>query len=542
MQKRHTYSSIKETTIHSVGIDHDSALIYYCLKKIMMRNWMYVSLLMLSDSIPGAAQVSLQDSLALVSLYDATDGPNWKNNSNWLLGPVSTWYGVTLQGDRVYVLNLYDNGLNGYIPADIGQLTDIVEIDLRKSTFTGAIPNVFSDMSKLYQLSLSDCGLTGVIPSSLGSCPQFARLNISNNQLTGNIPASLASCTQMIHLLARQNNLTGPFPEVIRSWQGLERLDLAENSFSGPIPTWIAELDQLYWLFLEEIPFDGPMPFLGDKPNLTQFSLSQNTVTGNLEDVLGYYPNLTYCTIENTQLSGLLSPDHFNPETIIRLHILHSEINALGNFTDWVNYPNFFHMIISYNQLDFDDLLPNSTMPANKFLCSPQQPIGMDTIVTLFPGEAYAIYSPMQDGDIQYQWYFNQMLIEGVENYDLILPPFTSELVGDFYFTATHDALPNATLQSAITTLVEGTSAVSDLQSGNMHIFPNPVTDHFTADIELHTAWHSYSLMNETGQVLWSKLITDNTIDVSTADLPAGVYFLQLHAPQKNSQHKIIKL
>ena len=37
----------------------------------------------------------------LVALYNATDGPNWTNNTNWLTGPVSTWFGVTVTGDNV---------------------------------------------------------------------------------------------------------------------------------------------------------------------------------------------------------------------------------------------------------------------------------------------------------------------------------------------------------------------------------------------------------------------------------------------------------
>ncbi len=35
------------------------------------------------------AQVTEQDSLALVALYNATDGSNWADNTNWLTAPVS---------------------------------------------------------------------------------------------------------------------------------------------------------------------------------------------------------------------------------------------------------------------------------------------------------------------------------------------------------------------------------------------------------------------------------------------------------------------
>ena len=37
------------------------------------------------------------DRAALVTLYEATDGPNWANNENWLTdAPLGEWYGVSV--------------------------------------------------------------------------------------------------------------------------------------------------------------------------------------------------------------------------------------------------------------------------------------------------------------------------------------------------------------------------------------------------------------------------------------------------------------
>ena len=47
------------------------------------------------------AQVAQEDSLALVALYQTTDGTNWSDNTNWLTGPVAQWFGVVVAGDRV---------------------------------------------------------------------------------------------------------------------------------------------------------------------------------------------------------------------------------------------------------------------------------------------------------------------------------------------------------------------------------------------------------------------------------------------------------
>jgi hypothetical protein len=58
-------------------------------------------------------QTNEQDSLALVSLYNSTDGDNWTNKTSWLTGNVADWYGITVNGyDRVYAISLSENHVN----------------------------------------------------------------------------------------------------------------------------------------------------------------------------------------------------------------------------------------------------------------------------------------------------------------------------------------------------------------------------------------------------------------------------------------------
>ena len=50
----------------------------------------------------GGAAGGAADRSALVALYNATDGPNWRNNTNWLSTKnLSTWYGVTVSNWEV---------------------------------------------------------------------------------------------------------------------------------------------------------------------------------------------------------------------------------------------------------------------------------------------------------------------------------------------------------------------------------------------------------------------------------------------------------
>ena len=69
------------------------------------------------------------DRAALVALYNATDGPNWNDNTNWLTdAPLGEWYGVeTDTSGRVVTLDLAGrveqgvrilHGLSGPIPPE----------------------------------------------------------------------------------------------------------------------------------------------------------------------------------------------------------------------------------------------------------------------------------------------------------------------------------------------------------------------------------------------------------------------------------------
>ena len=75
-------------------------------------------LLMTLNGLTVQAQVAEDDSLALVALYNATDGPNWSDNTNWLTAPMPQWNGVTITGVRVTRLDLRSNRLTGSIPPE----------------------------------------------------------------------------------------------------------------------------------------------------------------------------------------------------------------------------------------------------------------------------------------------------------------------------------------------------------------------------------------------------------------------------------------
>lgn len=122
---------------------------------------------------------------ALVALYNATNGDNWTNNTNWCSDkPLNEWYGVSAdyQG-YVYYLNLSDNGLNGKIPDEIGDLNHLRYLYLDSyygyNNLTGELPESFGNLSLLEGADLTDNNLTGTIPESVQQAKWWSKLWIN---------------------------------------------------------------------------------------------------------------------------------------------------------------------------------------------------------------------------------------------------------------------------------------------------------------------------------------------------------------------------
>ena len=133
------------------------------------------------------------DQEALVALYNATEGPNWANNTNWLSDkPLGEWHGVTTDANgRVTRLDLSQNGLTGEIPSGLGSLTNLDRLFLHRNQLTGEIPAELGNLTNLARLRLDGNRLTGTIPAELGRLTNLTVLYLSGNPLTGCVPASL---------------------------------------------------------------------------------------------------------------------------------------------------------------------------------------------------------------------------------------------------------------------------------------------------------------------------------------------------------------
>ena len=133
------------------------------------------------------------DRAALVALYQATGGPNWRTRRGWLSdAPLAEWQGVGTDAfARVTTLELPENDLTGPIPPELGNLASLEKLNLNRNNLDGSIPPRLVNLTRLTQLDLGGNALSGPIPPELGDLGSLERLNLGGNFLSpGPIPQS----------------------------------------------------------------------------------------------------------------------------------------------------------------------------------------------------------------------------------------------------------------------------------------------------------------------------------------------------------------
>mmetsp|Transcript_26890 Transcript_26890/g.31711 ORF Transcript_26890/g.31711 Transcript_26890/m.31711 type:complete len:1775 (-) Transcript_26890:503-5827(-) len=241
--------------------------------------------------------------IALSLLYHSTNGANWSQTTNWLVGePCGSviWYNVKCSSNQVVYLNSRENNLAGTLPSEMGFLTSLTALALDTNKLTGTLPselglltaivedfrphtNKFTGTfpSEIGQLTLMtvrfyiyENSFTGAIPSQLGNFELFrTRLYMYSNQFSSELPSELGRLTlQFKYFRIYSNALTGSIPSQLGELTAVTKyFELHANSFSGTIPSQLGRLSLL----------------------LTDFFLHENYLTGSMPSQLGQLNGLT---------------------------------------------------------------------------------------------------------------------------------------------------------------------------------------------------------------------------------------------------------
>ncbi len=263
-----------------------------------------------------------RDSLALVALYNSTDGANWTNT--WDLSqPMDNWYGITLNEEGcVKDLRLCvdcvcfpcdGNNLVGALPDEIGELVELEYLAIANNpNLTGSIPNTIGQLKKLRSLFMEANNISGQIPLEIGGMASLEDFRFGENSINGTIPSTISSASNLRRIFGEGNNLTGSLPTELFSLD-LLFLWLSRSSISGTIPNEIGNLANLKSLRLSESKLVGEIPAeVGNLDNLQDIYLYDNELSGEIPPQLGNLTNLERLYLHNNQLEGCF------PEEITR--------------------------------------------------------------------------------------------------------------------------------------------------------------------------------------------------------------------------------
>ena len=290
------------------------------------------------------------DSLALVALYNATDGPNWFNT--WDLSqPVNTWYGISISGCHIYTIDLVGNNLSGPIPPEIGNLQNLYYFFLQDNSLSGPIPVEIGNLQNVIYLYLHHNDLSGTIPVEVGNLQNLVALSMPGNSLSGEIPKEIGNLQNLRQLQLHDNNLSGSIPIEIGNLRNLVELHLYENNLSGPIPSEIGNLQNLVNLALYENDLSGVIPIeIGNLQSLEYLNIYDNNLSGSIPNEIGNLQSLYHLSFSINNLSGIIPNEITNLQNLKFLN-LHDN-NLSGSIpNEIVNLQNLEYLALSYNNL-----------------------------------------------------------------------------------------------------------------------------------------------------------------------------------------------
>lgn len=281
---------------------------------------------------------------ALATLYYATSGDNWADNTWWLSDEDECiWFNKQVQtgyqaceittsssSQRTLAsLDLSFNNIQGTIPPEVGLLSGLRRLDLDggpSGFLTGTIPTSLGYLNLLESFSARGNQLSGTLPSEMGSWRLIRGIDLSYNKLTGSIPASFGSMSWLTELTLEINDFSGFLPPVeLGQLRNLFKLALGGNQFSGPIPSEIGFLTKLRYLYLELNQFNFLPTEVGLLENLNVFSSFENNLEGVIPSELGRLTKLGTMILRSNALTSSI------PSEIGLMEKLHNTLDFSFN-------------------------------------------------------------------------------------------------------------------------------------------------------------------------------------------------------------------
>jgi Leucine-rich repeat (LRR) protein len=382
--------------------------------------------------------VSLQgDSLALVGVFEQTNprglvgnpAGTWRNTRGWLTTTqLEGWTGVEVTNNRVVVLNLANNGLQGTLPSGIGNLTGLRRLNLSGNGLGGLLPESLGNLRLLEEVNLSQNSLAAdslVLGQMVCSWRNVRLINLSSNQIRSEIPLCVGTLTRLEVLDLRQNQFYGTLPPTMANLRRLEVLRLGRNALVGGIPHVFGlpggvvqplepigtvssvSASSAKAVSQASISSGEPVRSTAAMASLRVLELNSNRFSGVLAAELGNLTTLERIVLDSNLLGGVMPVNFRNLRSLKHLSLRKNEFVALPDMTVIRALDT---LDVAENRLDFGSVEPH--LAIDRYRYSPQDSIGRRVDTSLALGQPLRVWASGGGTASRYQWYKLQQRID----------------------------------------------------------------------------------------------------------------------------------
>lgn len=163
---------------------------------------------------------------AMSTLFFALKGTQWRLDRNWLEGSSpcgDSWYGIECYpGGSIISVSLENNGLKGFLPTEVGLLSNLRDLGIGLNEISGTIPSEVGLLAnKLQTFDFHFTSIHSELPSEIGMLTELTNTRFSHAPLTGPIPSEIGNLSKLskfhsigVGLIARDCIITVFSPHV----------------------------------------------------------------------------------------------------------------------------------------------------------------------------------------------------------------------------------------------------------------------------------------------------------------------------------------